>query len=112
MLHPCFYGDRASRSDSKDQGPGLTYFSPRKISQRFNVDGIASPEEITSYHWPLEYYVRTLREAGLWITDLREPHPSAEQLRDDPWWQDNFPRPLFLLLTAQKHEAQPASGWH
>jgi hypothetical protein len=112
MLHPCFYGDRASRSDSKDQGPGLTYFSPRKISQRFNVDGIASPEEITSYHWPLEYYVRTLREAGLWITDLREPHHSAEQLRDDPWWQDNFPRPLFLLLTAQKHEAQPASGWH
>lgn len=110
MLHPCFYGDRASRSDSDYQGPGLAYFSPRTISQRFNVDGIISPAEVTSYHRPLEFYIRSFRDANLWITDLQEPHPTDEQLRSDPWWQTSFPRPLFLLLVAQKHEVLPISG--
>ena len=109
MLHPCFYSDRASRGDD-DQGPGLAYFSARKISQKFNVDGITSPAEVTSYHRPLEFYIRSFRDADLWITDLQEPHPTDEQLRNDPWWQASFPRPLFLLLVAQKHEVLPISG--
>jgi ubiquinone/menaquinone biosynthesis C-methylase UbiE len=110
MLHPCFYGDRASRSDSDDQGPGLAYFSPRKVSQKFDVDGIVSPAEVTSYHRPLEFYISSFRQADLWITDLQEPHPTAAQLHEDPWWQVSFPRPIFLLLVAQKHDALPVSG--
>jgi len=102
MLHPCFYSDRLSRGGD-DQGPGLAYFSPRRISQKFNVDGITSPAEVTSYHRPLEFYIRSFRDADLWITDLQEPHPTDDQLRNDPWWQASFPRPLFLLLMAQKH---------
>jgi ubiquinone/menaquinone biosynthesis C-methylase UbiE len=102
MLHPCFYRDRASRGGD-DQGPGLAYFSPRKVTQKFNVDGIISPAEVTSYHRPLEFYFGSLRDANLWITDLQEPHPTTEQLRNDPWWQASFPRPLFLLFVAQKH---------
>ena len=110
MLHPCFYRDWASRGDSDDQGPGLAYFSPRKISQKFDVDGIVSPAEVTSYHRPLESYIRSFRDATLWITDLQEPHPTDDQLRDDAWWHASFPRPLFLLLVAQKHETLPLSG--
>lgn len=108
MLHPCFYSDRASRGD--DQGPGLAYFSARKISQKFNVDGVISPAEVTSYHRPLEFYIRSFRDACLWITDLQEPHPSHEQMSKDPWWQTHYPRPLFLLLVAQKHGTLPVSG--
>ncbi len=106
MLHPCFYSDRARRSDD-DQGLGLAYFSARKISQKFNVHGITSPAEVTSYHRPLEFYIESSRDANLWITDLQEPHPTGEQLRNDPWWQASFLRPLFLLPIAQKHEPQP-----
>lgn len=110
MLHPCFYGDRASRRNGEDQMPGLAYFSPRVISQQFEVDGILSPVKVTSYHRPLEFYVKAFRDAGLWVIDLQEPHPSDEQMRRDPWWQASFPRPLFLLLVAQKREALPVPG--
>jgi hypothetical protein len=67
---------------------------------------MASPPlaEVTSYHRPLEFFIRSFRDANLWITDLQEPHPTDEQLRNDPWWQASFSRPLFLLLVAQKHE--------
>lgn len=105
MLHPCFYAERTIRNETTYQGPGISYFHRRKVTQRFNVDGITSPEAVTSWHRPLEFYVQALRDADLWITNLQEPHPSDEQLRDDPWWQANFRRPLFLLITAQKHGA-------
>ena len=110
LLHPCFYGDRASRSDSEHTGPGLAYFSLREISQQLQVDGITSPAKVNSYHRPLEFYVRSFRDADLWLTDLQEPHPSDEQLRRDPWWQARFPRPLFLLMDAKKHGALPVSS--
>ncbi len=110
MLHPCFYEDRGSRSDSKKQGPGIAYFSTRKISQKFDVNGVISPAEVTSYHRPLEFYIGSFRDADLWIIDLQEPHPTDDQMLTDPWWQASFPRPLFLLLIAQKHEPVPLSG--
>ena len=72
------------------------------MTQQFNVDGITSPAEVTSWHRPLEFYVGSLKDSGLSLTDLREPHPTHEQLQNDPWWRANFPRPLFLLLVAQK----------
>lgn len=102
MLHPCFYIDRASRSDTEHQTLATEYFRPRKIAQRFTVDGITSPAEVTSWHRPLAFYVRALLDASLWIIDICEPHPSDEQMSSDPWWQAHFPIPLFLLLVAQK----------
>ena len=101
MLHPCFYSDRATRANGNNQSIASTYFTQRKVTQQFNVDGITSPAEVTSWHRPLEFYVGSLRDSGLSVTDLREPHPTREQLQNDPWWQANFPRPLFLLLVAQ-----------
>jgi ubiquinone/menaquinone biosynthesis C-methylase UbiE len=109
MLHPCFYGDRASRNDSANRTTAEAYFQPRSISQPFVVDGVTSPAEVTSWHRPLEFYIQALRDAGLWLTDLREPHPSEQQLASDPWWRANFSRPLFLLLVAQKHAAISAA---
>ncbi|MEW2355450.1 class I SAM-dependent methyltransferase [Spirillospora sp. NPDC029432] len=100
-LHPCFYTFDAERG-AADAVPAERYFAPRGIDQRFLVDGLESPSEITSWLRPLEYYSGTLRDAGFVIADLREPHPSPEQLRTDPWWRQGFPIALFLLLIAER----------
>lgn len=78
------------------------YFASRGIDQHFQVDGLESPAEITSWLRPLEYYSAALREAGFVITDIREPHPTDEQLRSDPWWRQAFPAARFILLSAER----------
>ncbi len=103
MLHPCFYGIRAERQALRTNLPVSEYFTPRAIEQHFEVDGIVSPSRTIAWVRPLEDYTQALADAGFCITSLREPHPSAEQIRDSTWWRNNFPRPLFLLLTAVKH---------
>jgi 2-polyprenyl-3-methyl-5-hydroxy-6-metoxy-1,4-benzoquinol methylase len=100
-LHPCFY------TEHSEQGaiggiPATRYFTPRGIDQHFRVDGLESPSMITSWLRPLEYYSGTLRDAGFVIADLREPHPTHEQLRSDPWWRQGFPTALFILLIAER----------
>lgn len=104
MLHPCFYSDRTTRSNGDNQTIAGTYFAQRKVTQKFNVDDIISPAEVTSWHRPLEFYIQALTDAGLSLTSLREPRPTREQLDGDPWWRANFPRPLFLLLAARKQD--------
>ncbi|MFD0857237.1 class I SAM-dependent methyltransferase [Actinomadura adrarensis] len=99
-LHPCFYIEHAEQG-AMTSVPAEVYFRPRGIDQRFLVDGLESPSEITSWLRPLEYYSGTLREAGFVIADLREPHPTPEQLRDDPWWRQGFPTALFILFIAE-----------
>ena len=54
MLHPCFYNDRASRADGDNREVASAYFTQRKVTQQFNVDGIISPAEVTSWHRPLQ----------------------------------------------------------
>ncbi|MCC3313134.1 hypothetical protein [Nocardia africana] len=39
-----------------------------------------------------------LTTAGFAITALREPRPTEQQRRENPWWDEHFTRPLFLLL--------------
>ncbi|MFC0038829.1 methyltransferase domain-containing protein [Actinomadura rayongensis] len=100
-LHPCFYVFDSERGASNSV-PASEYFGTRGIDQRFLVDGLESPSMITSWLRPLEHYAGTLRDAGFVLADLREPHPSPEQLRDDPWWKESFPAALFLLLIAER----------
>jgi 2-polyprenyl-3-methyl-5-hydroxy-6-metoxy-1,4-benzoquinol methylase len=103
MLHPCFYGHRAERQEIRRHLAVDEYYSPRAIEQHFEVDGIVSPVTTTSWVRPLESYTRALTAAGFHLADMREPHPSHEQMEASAWWRENFPRPLFLLLTAMKH---------
>ncbi|MCO5995481.1 class I SAM-dependent methyltransferase [Actinoallomurus rhizosphaericola] len=100
-LHPCFYTGNAERGASTSV-PAAEYFAGRGIDQHFMVDGLRSPSKITSWLRPLEFYARTLREAGFVIADLREPHPTDEQLRNDPWWRTGFPTAIFMLLVAER----------
>ncbi len=100
-LHPCFYVENAEQG-AANSVPAQEYFASRGIDQHFLVDGLESPSMITSWLRPLEYYAGTLRDAGFVIADLREPHPSEEQLRDDPWWRKGFPTAMFMLLIAER----------
>ncbi|GAA2069976.1 class I SAM-dependent methyltransferase [Actinomadura alba] len=100
-LHPCFYTEN-SEHGAMTSVPASKYFAARGIDQHFLVDGLESPSMITSWLRPLEYYSATLRDAGFVITDLREPHPTAEQLRSDPWWRESFPAALFILMIAER----------
>jgi 2-polyprenyl-3-methyl-5-hydroxy-6-metoxy-1,4-benzoquinol methylase len=100
-LHPCFYTG-GSEQGAADSVPASRYFTARGVDQHFLVDGLESPSVITSWLRPLEYYSATLRDAGFVIADIREPRPPDDRLRDDPWWRDGFPAPLFILLTAER----------
>lgn len=100
-LHPCFYVEN-SEQGAMNSVPASQYFSPRGVDQKFVVDGLESPSMITSWLRPLEFYAGTLRDRGFVIADLREPHPSPQQLRDDPWWRKGFPTALFMLLIAER----------
>ncbi|MGI5326778.1 class I SAM-dependent methyltransferase [Actinomadura nitritigenes] len=100
-LHPCFYVED-SEHGARQSVPAAQYFASRGVDQRFLVDGLESPSMITSWLRPLEFYSGTLRDNGFVIADLREPHPTPEQLRDDPWWREGFPTALFMLLIAER----------
>ncbi|MGH3233150.1 MAG: class I SAM-dependent methyltransferase [Streptosporangiaceae bacterium] len=102
MLHPCFYGNRAERQEIRRTLPVADYFAARVIEQRFEVDGIVSPDPTVTWVRPLEAYAAAITGNGLCITGVAEPHPSDDQLAASQWWRENFPRPLFLLLTAAK----------
>ena len=105
MLHPCFYGDRAETTPLQDLPAVESYFRQRAVTQTFEVDGLTSPLPSTSWVRPLEAYTGALVGAGLYIASLSEPHPSPEQVASSQWWRDNYPRPLFMLLTAVKPHA-------
>jgi 2-polyprenyl-3-methyl-5-hydroxy-6-metoxy-1,4-benzoquinol methylase len=110
MLHPCFYGYRAERQEIRRTLPVADYFAPRVIEQRFEVDGIVSPDSTVTWVRPLEAYTEVITGAGLCITSLTEPHPSDVQLAANEWWRENFPRPLFLLITARKVSGRGGVG--
>ena len=98
MLHPCFYTAHAER-DASGSIPVSTYFSERSVDQPFVVAGIESPDQVHMNFRPLEFYISALVESGFVLTGLSEPHPS-EALAIDRWWDENFKKPLFLLLVA------------
>jgi 2-polyprenyl-3-methyl-5-hydroxy-6-metoxy-1,4-benzoquinol methylase len=102
MLHPCFYSGHAERTAQAEAPRPADYFGVRIVEQQFQVAGITSPAKVKMWFRPLEAYTTALAEAGFSLTQLSEPHPSVEDMRDDPWWQANFKRPLFLLMVATK----------
>ena len=101
LLHPCFYTAQAERVEHAQPFLAGEYFNQRIVRQPFKIAGITSPAETVTYVYPLEFYFSALTQAGFAVTKLSEPHPSPELIEANPWWKDNFRRPLFLLITAQ-----------
>ncbi|QIS17005.1 class I SAM-dependent methyltransferase [Nocardia terpenica] len=98
-MHPCFYAARAERTAANSSDfPIDAYFGVRTVEQNFSVAGTVSPAPSVQSFYSLEAYIGMVTAAGFVITGVREPHPTAAQRRADPWWDENFKRPLFLLL--------------
>ncbi|MFE3193082.1 class I SAM-dependent methyltransferase [Nocardia sp. NPDC059240] len=110
-MHPCFYAARAERTaaDARDFSAD-DYFGVRTVEQRFSVGELTSPAASVQSLYSLEAYIRMITAAGFAITDLREPHPTAEQRAQNPWWDENFRRPLFLLLECRLRPSKGFSG--
>ncbi len=102
MLHPCFYNKHTERLSNGNGLLSTDYFELRSIEQHFVVDGLTSPAANTAWFRPLEFYTEELRTSGFAIESLTEPHPTPEQLSDDPWWREGFTRPLFMLISAER----------
>ena len=98
MLHPCFYGGRDRSGRRHDLDTDL-YFTPRRVEQPFDVSGLTSPAPTVIWLRPLESYFALLTEAGFGVDGLWEPRP-PRRLMAEPWWRENFRRPLFLILRA------------
>ena len=60
--------------------------------------------DVVKYHRIVATYVNTLIDSNFTIMRLSEPQPSQELLDKHPDWQDETRRPMFLLITAVKHE--------
>jgi ubiquinone/menaquinone biosynthesis C-methylase UbiE len=100
--HPCFYSARAERAPSPTGGvPVEDYFGGRLVEQYFDVASKVSPAASVQKLYSLEQYLGMITTAGFVITGIREPRPTADQLRDDPQWRVRFQRPLFLLIEAR-----------
>lgn len=74
------------------------YFGVRTVEQPFSVAGQRSPAASVQQFHSLEAYIGMLTAAGFVVTGLWEPHPSQAQRQQNSWWDDNFVRPLFLLV--------------
>lgn len=101
-MHPCFYASRTDRA--RGVGPSVdSYFRVRTVEQHFTVDGLVSPAPSFQQFHSLEAYITMLTDAGFVVSALREPHPTERQYSSDPWWDQNFTRPMFLLLECRPY---------
>ncbi|WP_306356161.1 MULTISPECIES: class I SAM-dependent methyltransferase [unclassified Nocardia] len=101
-MHPCFYGARAERTPATTTDFSVDgYFDIRSVEQNFNVAGRISPAPSVQQFFSLETYIGMITAAGFAVTNLQEPHPTPEQRKQNPWWDQNFVRPLFLLLESR-----------
>jgi len=59
-------------------------------------------DNVVKYHRTVAAYVNTLLESGFHISKLSELQPTQEMLDNNPAWQEEIRRPMFLLLSAVK----------
>ncbi|MFI6171672.1 class I SAM-dependent methyltransferase [Nocardia sp. NPDC051052] len=102
MLHPCFYPAPTGVETASEESVSDQYFEVRSFAQNFRVAGESSPAPVTVWMRPLESYLSSLTDANFSLAVMQEPRPTPEQIAADPWWRENFRRPTFLLLVAER----------
>ena len=83
VAHPMTDVDRLNEpSEEGDLAIAGSYFEHQRVDETVTKDGL----EMTFHGWTytLEDYVRALEEAGFLIECVREPVPSAEQVKQRP----------------------------
>jgi ubiquinone/menaquinone biosynthesis C-methylase UbiE len=107
LPHPCF--DIGDASAWVVERVGLTTTVWRKVSRYRETFSQKVPWrleegilETVSYHRPLSWYFRVLREAGFVVTSLEEPEPTEEFIEKSPQgsWIEQIP--LHCVIEARK----------
>lgn len=99
FLHPCF---DLNPEDIKEKFPQYYFQKVKIIRECFLVSGIRSPSSYSYLHLSLSEWTELIKKAGFSIQGIKEPHPSAAEMENDAWWKENFNKPLFILIEAQK----------
>jgi len=100
FLHPCF---DFRFSDLKNGKFALNYFQRREIEKgKYLVGGILSPFPYFYIHLPLSQWINIFTRNKFLILNIKEPAPPLKLLKKDKWWKENFDKPRFLLIKAQK----------
>ncbi|HEY7834055.1 MAG TPA: class I SAM-dependent methyltransferase [Ktedonobacterales bacterium] len=107
LIHPCFDVPGASGWVVERMGPETTVW--RKVSRyrepfegRIHMRVEGEIVYVPTYHRPLSWYVRALGAAGLALTALEEPTPTAEFLAERPDGTWMMQVPLHCLIEARK----------
>jgi 2-polyprenyl-3-methyl-5-hydroxy-6-metoxy-1,4-benzoquinol methylase len=58
--------------------------------------------EILNWHRPLGAYMKAFLGAGLVLRDFLEPMPADDSLRDDPYYEDWYRLPNFVVMRWEK----------
>ncbi len=58
--------------------------------------------EVIKYHRSFSYIINTLQKCGFKIEDILEPTPTKEVLERKPRYKNQFDKPFFLFIKAQK----------
>ncbi|MGH2609810.1 MAG: class I SAM-dependent methyltransferase [Tepidiformaceae bacterium] len=58
--------------------------------------------DIVNWHRPLSAYIEAFLGAGLALRDFIEPMPKDDSLRDDPYFEDWYRAPNFVVMHWQK----------
>lgn len=99
ITHPCFW----PRYWSYEDAPWFSYDAEIFIEAAFTISRVSSSLISTHVHRPLATYVEQIAGAGLSLTALTEPTPTAavERLYPERW---RFPR--FIVGTAEARATQ------
>jgi SAM-dependent methyltransferase len=58
--------------------------------------------DVIKYHRTVSTYLNTLLDAGFRLNRVSELQPTPEMLAENPAWQEEVRRPMFLLIAAVK----------
>jgi hypothetical protein len=59
-------------------------------------------ENVIKYHHTFSTYINDLINAGFIVRTVKEPIPSEEMLKSIAEMKDEFRRPMFLIISAEK----------
>lgn len=99
FLHPCF--DFLPHQTKKLFS--LLYFEKVKVEKgKYLVGGLFSPSPYFYLHLPLSKWIEFFEKNNFKILTIKEPHPPFLFLKKNKWWRENFSKPRFILIVAQK----------
>ncbi|EAF2243841.1 class I SAM-dependent methyltransferase [Listeria monocytogenes] len=98
--HPVFTADGRQDWYTDETGNKLHWPVDRYFNESMRTSHFLG-EDVQKYHRTVTTYIQTLLKNGFQINSVIEPEPAPE-LKDLPEMQDEYRRPMMLLISATK----------